>query len=280
MKMPATNVMVFNVAAGLVTIAALGAVMKSILISPTATPCSERYANATFFALERAGVVLTAADLQSGLGGRDAGVLDNVAIARAKDGPAPVALSVSLPKGSASPRLTGEVKGGMSFPWEPRAARSKTAACLSYQVLLPADFEFGRGGTLPGLRGAEAAEQPEDGFVAPMVWRSRGRGGTTMRLTHGGETRSWPAEREAFTFPRGRWVKLEQEIVLNTPKKADGTLRVWVDGSLVIERSDIVYRTKPEVAMSGVAADVFFSEDGGAPKDTVVRLSPFELRWQ
>lgn len=279
MKMPATKVMVFNIAAGLVTIAALAAVVKSLLISPTSTPCSERYTSATFFALERAGVMLTAADLQSGLGGRDAGVLDNVAIARAKDGPVPIALSVSLPKGSASPRSAAETKGGMSFPWEPRAAQNKAAACLSYQVLLPADFEFARGGTLPGLRGAEAAEPPEDGFVAPMVWRSRGRGGTTMRLTHGGETRSWPAEREAVTLPRGRWVKLEQEIVLNTPKKADGTLRVWVDGALVIERSDIVYRTKPEVVMSGVAADVFYGEEA-APKDTVVRLSPFELRWQ
>jgi hypothetical protein len=51
----------------------------------------------------------------------------------------------------------------------------------------------------------------------------------------------------------------------------------------VIERSDMAYRTKADVGLTGVSADVFYgSEDSrdGAPRDTKVWLSPFEVRWQ
>jgi hypothetical protein len=280
MGKPATNVIAFNAAAGLVTVAALAAVVRSFVFAPASAPCSERYANATFFALERAGVVLTAADLQSGVGGRDAGLIDNVAILKAKDAPSPAIMTIGLPKGSSSPHVAEGPKAGMSFPWEPRALQGKSAACLAYHVHLPADFDFGRGGVLPGLRGAGAEEPAGDGFVAHLAWRPRARGGATLRLTADGATKAAPAEREAFAFPRGRWVKLEQEVVLNAPGKAEGTLRVWVDGALAIDRSDVAYRSKPEVAISAIAADVFYGADGVAPADATVRLSPFEARWK
>jgi Polysaccharide lyase 14 len=281
-KVPDAKVIVFNAAAVLIAVAAAAAVIRSWVFTPTAAPCSERYTSSTAFSLDRAGVVLTAADLQSSLGGKDAGVIENLAIAKLTDGPAPIAMTVSLPKGATSPHASP--RGGMSFPWQPRVLQGKTAACLSYSVLLPADFQFHRGGALPGLSGSDAAEPAPDGFTARMVWRQGGNGGATLRMTIGGETRSTPADRESFAFPRGRWVKLEQEVVLNTPKQADGILRVWVDGRLAVERTDLNYRMKPSVTLSGVVADVFYgTEDGwggAAPKDTKVSLTPFEARWQ
>lgn len=284
MRLPAIKFMVFNAAAGIVTLAALFAVVRSMLISPVAAPCTERYHAVTAFALERAGVVLTAAELQAGLGGRDIGVIDSIGVGRLKDGPAPVAMGVNLPKGSASPHNAAGVKGGVSFLWEPRSLQGKTGACLSYQVLLPADFDFHRGGALPGIAGAAAGEQG-DRFLARLAWRPKGRGGVTVSVTSSGVARANPAEREAFEFPRGRWVKLDQEVVLNTPKTNNGILRVWVDGTLAIDRTDMTYRNEPGVTISGVSADVFYGtgpddSQGGAPKDTKVWLSPFEIRWQ
>ncbi len=44
---------------------------------------------------------------------------------------------------------------------------------------------------------------------------------------------------------------------------------MWVDGALVIERNDIVYRAKSDVSLTGVSADVYYgTEDGreGAPQ--------------
>ena len=81
-KVPDAKVIVFNAAAVLIAVAAAAAVIRSWVFTPTAAPCSERYTSSTTFSLDRAGVVLTAADLQSSLGGKDAGVIENLAIAK------------------------------------------------------------------------------------------------------------------------------------------------------------------------------------------------------
>jgi hypothetical protein len=281
MKLPSTKFIVFNAAAGLVTVVAVAGAVRSLLFSPSAAPCSERYASATRFSLERAGRPLAAAELQSALGGRDSGVLENLAVTRLSNGPAPVALSISLPAGSGSPLSTGERKGGVSFPWEPRSIQGNTAACLAYSVFLPADFDFYRGGKLPGIQGADVSDAMSNNFRARISWRAGGQGGAGSRVTSNGETQSAPVGLNGFSLPRGRWFKLEQEVILNTPKHADGTMRVWLDGNLVLERRDVLYRNDAKTAIAGVAADVYYDDGFGSnPKDASVLISPFELRWQ
>ena len=58
----------------------------------------------TAFNLERAGVPLTAADLQASLGGKDVGVMDNVSIGPVKDAPAPLAMAVVVRQANATPQ--------------------------------------------------------------------------------------------------------------------------------------------------------------------------------
>lgn len=283
MRLPNTKLIVFNAAAAIVGLAAVVAAAQYILNPAVIASCAERYHSLTGFALERAGVTLTAADLQSSGGGRDVGVMENVAIGPVKDGPAPLAMAVALRQASSQQNPT-EPKGGATFPWEPRVLQGKTSACLSYQVLFPASFDFHRGGALPGIAGADASEQG-DKFLARLAWRPKALGGATLRVMENGTTRSLLAERQGFQFPQGKWVKLEQEVVLNTPKNSDGILRVWVDGTLAIERTDMTYRAKPDVMISNVSVDVFY---GSGPddvqflpsKDAKVWLTPFEVRWQ
>ncbi len=251
MRLPATKFIVFNAAAGLIGLAALAAAVRSVLMPDTTPPCSERYNAMTAFALERAGVVLTAADLQASLGGKDVGVIENVTIGPLKNAPAPVSMAVNLRKEAASSQGAGDAKGGATFPWEPRVLQGKASACLSYQVLFQNGFDFQRGGALPGIGGTEAGGQG-DNFLARLAWRPKAVGGATLRLTENGAARAFPVEREGFEFPRGKWVKLEQEVVLNTPKRSDGILRVWVNDTLAIERTDISYRAKPDVTISSV----------------------------
>jgi hypothetical protein len=283
MRLPGPKLIAFNAAAALIGVAAVVAAVRSVLMPAEVAPCNERYRSSTNFALERSGVVLTGADLQASLGGKDVGVLDNIIIGPLKDAPAPLAMAVSLQKASISPQgFTTEFKGGVAFPWQPRVLQGKTSACLSYHLLLPADFELHRGGALPGIVGSDGDERA-DGFLARLAWRSKG-GGVTLRTTENGVTRAEPAERQAFELPRGRWVKLEQEVVINTPKGSDGVLRVWVDGALVVHRTDVAYRTKAEITIAGVSVDLF---RGNGPDDSQaaasnsakVWLTPFEVRW-
>jgi hypothetical protein len=83
-------------------------------------------------------------------------------------------------------------------------------------------------------------------------------------------------------IPRGKWVRIDQEVVLNTPQKQDGLVRLWVDGSLRIEGKEAELRYSREVGFTGVMGDVHFGGNfmgGVARKDETVWLTPFELRW-
>ena len=280
MSMPSTKTILFNAAASLVAILAVVGVVRTWLVPSTMQPCSERHSTSMVFPLERDGVVLTATDIQARTGGRDAGLIENVDVIRLKRGPVPIAMSVDLPKGSAAPTSSVVPKGGLSLPWQPRTLKDKSTVCLSYQILLPSDFDFNLGGVLPGVFGG--VEQSNDRFLVQLGWRQGGAIGATNHVTLDGKKWKQQAEAEGYTIPRGRWVKIDQEVILNEPDLENGVLRVWLDGALAIDKADIAYRVKPDIALAGVAADVFYNgEDvsGRAPADAKVMLSPFEIRW-
>jgi hypothetical protein len=280
MSMPSTKTILFNAAASLVAILAVVGVVRTWLVPSTMQPCSERHSTSMVFPLERDGVVLTATDIQARTGGRDAGLIENVDVIRLKRGPVPIAMSVELPKGSAAPTSSVVPKGGLSLPWQPRTLKDKSTVCLSYQILLPSDFDFNLGGVLPGVFGG--VEQSNDRFLVQLGWRQGGAIGATNHVTLDGKKWKQQAEAEGYTIPRGRWVKIDQEVILNEPDLENGVLRVWLDGTLAIDKADIAYRVKPDIALAGVAADVFYNgEDvsGRAPADAKVMLSPFEIRW-
>ena len=203
MKSPATKVIIFNAAAVLITVSALVGVLRSYVFKATTAPCTERYLNATNLALERGGVVLAAADLQSSVGGNDAGLLENLAIGPLKGAPSHNVINVKLPQGSGSPWSETQPKGGISFPWQPRATEGKTAVCLSYSVLLPESFAFHRGGVLPGIRGTDESGKSADGFLARLAWRPDRRGGATLRVTTGDKTERRHRRARGLRFPAG-----------------------------------------------------------------------------
>jgi hypothetical protein len=280
MAMPTTKVILFNAAASLVAIGAVVGVVRTWLAPTALRACSERYATSMAFPLERDGVVLTASDIQARTGGKDAGLLENLNVVRLKKGPAPIAMSVELPKGSAAPTSSVVPKGGISFPWQPRSLKDKSTVCLSYQMMLPSDFDFNLGGALPGLIGQ--ADQSTDRFLVRLAWHQGGTISVTNFTTLDGKKFKQVADGEGYTLPRGRWFQVDQEVVLNAPEQENGILRLWIDGALAIDKADFAYRVKPDLGVSGVAADVFYSGDdvsARAPADARVMLTPFEIRW-
>jgi hypothetical protein len=96
-----------------------------------------------------------------------------------------------------------------------------------------------------------------------------------------GESRTQTIDPEAFKLQPGKWTRLEQEVVLNKPGRKDGALRIWVDGVQVIDKSQMMLRENDQVVFGGVQADAHYG--GGdpsfaSPKDTKIRISPFEVR--
>lgn len=56
---------------------------------------------------------------------------------------------------------------------------------------------------------------------------------------------------------RNRWYSVEQYVKLNTPGRADGVFRAWIDGHLVIERNGIRFRDVPELHIESVWFNVY-----------------------
>lgn len=51
--------------------------------------------------------------------------------------------------------------------------------------------------------------------------------------------------RGSFAFSKGAWTHVSQTVVLNTPGVQDGNFLLGVDGRVVINRTDVLYRDKP-----------------------------------
>lgn len=259
-------------------------VVKDTFTTVQTPPCSSRFPSATEFTLKSdTGAPLSAIELQARAGAEEWGVLENAQVVAVEGAPAPFVLKVNLPKGGTSMYQPNAKKGGMSFRWQPRGLEGTTSACLRYSVYIPSGFDFGAGGELPGIYGG-ADYQPNNfadginGMAMRPKWAAGGEGQLSVQSPDenvGAITHALMSE--SFTLPRDRWFLVEQEVVLNTPGTADGAARLWLDGALKVERTDIPWREKDTLTLSGIVNDVWYGGLGStatAPADTYVALSP------
>jgi hypothetical protein len=217
--------------------------------------------------------------------------MNNLSIRRLKEGPAAAVMGIKLETGTAHPTHPTNPQGGVSFPWRPRGIPpTASAACLTYHVFLPADFDFDYGGTLPGLFGTTTADaNAVDRFDVRFAWGGRGSAHQFMLATTPENLTSFttPANPHASAFPLGRWVRIDQEVILNIPKTGNGTTRLWIDEVLRAEIRNANLRDDPLVAIQGVTMDAHFGQPavgqkfalGTAKKREQIWISPFELRW-
>jgi len=175
------------------------------------------------------------------------------------------ALQVSYPEGSVSPaasREHGAPGGGMQV-FLPMTGEPVDAAHLRYWVRLPDDFDFAKGGKLPGLYGGtevSGGEEPDgtDGFSTRLMWRTDGAG--ELYLYAPGESGT-SLGRGNWTWPSGEWTCVEEQVVLNEPGADDGSVTVWVDGQEVLAQEDLEFRTVDDLRIEGIFFSTFF---GGA----------------
>lgn len=286
MAISSRTAIVFNVAAVVVAVSALGAAVRSWMVKPSVAPCETRYSNVLAFKLERDGRVVTPVDLQGRSGGRDIGLDRNVEIGAEPGAPKPIAIKVRLPAGTGAPDAANSAAGGMTFPWEPANIRPHAAACLAYSVRLSDSFDSSHNGVLPALEGANDAGDQR--FSVGAAWLNSGESGLASEIAlkpEPGETPRKPVtevETTNVAFPKGRWLRVNQEMVLNAPGESDGIVRLWIDGKLVVDRTDVRLRSEKSVTFTGVAARAHMLGDHmGTPAqaDSSIALTPFELMW-
>ena len=274
-----------NLGAGLVMVAGFISFVHTTFARPHFEVCSTRYHRQLTMNLDRDGIPLTPADVQAVSNGQDEGLLDNLSIAQFNEGPVKYAMGVKIAQGTVEQRSNRGVPGGISLPWMPSSLEQPTAACLSYSVFLPADFGFETGGTLPGLFGATPNGQYGDTprFAANLSWQAGGAPRLYLEIKSEKDERSATFKTYDATIPLGRWVRVDQELILNTPDQSDGVARLWLDGRLETEIKPIEIRPASNVTIAGVAGNIYFggsATQGTAPKDATIWLSPFEVRWK
>ncbi|MEQ1711181.1 MAG: polysaccharide lyase [Hyphomicrobium sp.] len=283
------NKFLFNAAGVLIGLVAVGYAVNDFFTVETTKICASRYKVSTLLPLQNSsGALLSPIELQAMAGAREYGMLERAKVVAASGAPSPAVLEITLPKGeSRSQREASREQSGIGMRWTPKEIAGATSACLTYSAFMPSDFEFGDGGILPGIYGGsrfDGAERGEHkpGFVVRAGWREKAVGDVTVQLPKIADKVAASLGADRFQFSRGRWVQIEQEVVLNTPGRADGKYRLWVDGGMRIERDNLQWRDEASTTIEGVAGNVGFGtveKPGQSPRTSQVRLTPFELRW-
>lgn len=144
------------------------------------------------------------------------------------------------------------------------------AAEMSYTLRFSKDFDFVKGGKLPGLCGGPenvSGGRPangQNGFSARLMWRRDGRGEAYVYHKNQkgdyGDSFAFPTD---FRFPTDTPVKVRLAVRMNVPGKRDGALRVWIDEKLLVVRSDMEWRSVDSFGVDGLYFETFH---GGGDK--------------
>ncbi len=183
----------------------------------------------------------------------------------------------------------GPEKGGISWR-RPIPAADRVE--LAYMVKFSEDFDFSKGGKLPGLCGGPESvtggnkADGKNGFSARFMWRKDGRGEAYLyhmdQPNNYGESLPFPDD---IKFPRNQPFKLIMRIDLNQLDGTTGDFEAWIqfgqqDAIKLMHRSDMRWRSTEDVQIDSVLCEVFHggNDASWAPaKSCTVDLADFKL---
>lgn len=202
------------------------------------------------------------------------------------------------PKGSRNP--SSSIRGGFGFylsgptGWNITRAKEVT---FSYAIMFDKNFEWQKGGKLPGLFGGigEYAygctggrqEDRDRCFDLRYMWRKSGDGELYAYLPQDHPNTDYTLlsvppysarnsdygfsiGRGAWTFKAGEWNTMSEHIKLNTPGAEDGAVQVFWNGNAVISAKGIAIRDYAAANFTGVHFQTFFGGSDASwnsPKD-------------
>lgn len=173
-------------------------------------------------------------------------------------------LQVFYPKGSVGPQ-----EGGIQFV---RTLTGSKEYYLDYYLKFDADFDFNKGGKLPGLTsggdkytgGVNPTEG--DGWSARYMWTNN-MPDVYLYYIDMAETYGEPIYFNV-KFERNRWYRLTQHIKLNDVDKSNAIITIWVNGIIAAEKTDFRLRA----GNKGLIDSFYFSTfHGGATTDWAPR---------
>lgn len=158
---------------------------------------------------------------------------------------------------------------------------------LSYKIRFDDNFDFVRGGKLPGLCGGacnSGGSTPDgtDGWSGRMMWRTDGSGqgggspldphqaNAVQYVYHPDQTGGSPAGKNGDdlkyddtpdgwqVFDSDVWYQLQHRIVMNDPGQNNGIVQAWFDGEMVLDRQDLEFRDNNSFGIDSLYFSTFF----------------------
>lgn len=192
---------------------------------------------------------------------------------------------------------------GAAFRANPNLMLPADAATLSYSIFFPPDFDFVKGGKLPGINiGCDPMECSTGGCWSDtggsfrIMFREHGTAiGYAYMPLPGGGYGAYDSQHEEFKgvanvkgktgidmwhgrrgqdlqLQPGKWNTISISVRLNTPAIADGAVAVTVNGK-TRALDGILWRLRPEPRINSVNFVTFFgggTDDWNSPVDTYV----------
>ena len=170
-------------------------------------------------------------------------------------------LRTLYPKGSHGSDQGG---AGWRFP-----LRNEMGLTLRYDLVFEPDFDFVKGGKLPGLCGGKKTITGGDecngleGWSARVMWRKDGRGQAYVyhmnQPSKYGDEFDFP---KSFRFKLGKRYSIALRVEMNSVGKPDGKLMVWVNEEKLVERLDMEWRALEDIGVNGLLFNTFHGGSG------------------
>jgi hypothetical protein len=195
-------------------------------------------------------------------------------------------LRVHYPAGSSSSSYAkkGHPEGGLEFT-AALPSPGVDRIFLSYWIRFADGFQWIRGGKLPGLCGGTCPSGGADvsgfgGWSMRYMWRP---GGDGEQYAYVLPPKAYGTELGlgAWTFTKGSWHRIAEELLLNSNGAANGISRVWYDADLsrspTFEEANMTFRRDATPATTVFFSTFFGGHDSSwaTPVDTFVDFADF-----
>jgi len=208
------------------------------------------------------------------------------------------------------------MEGGTGFRALPLLKFPTNHLVYEYEVFFPEDFNFVKGGKLPGMglgSGTESAtggDWKKDAGSVRIMWRERGqaivyvyfplqiskkgtRDGTITVQNAAFEKAAdgslgkhagidvFFKHRAGLKFKKGEWNTVRLDVKLNTPGKRDGVLSTTINGE-TRSVDGVIFRNDPELAINMVLSQTFFggsTKEWAAKKTETISFRNFRFTW-
>ncbi|MFN0117100.1 MAG: polysaccharide lyase [Elusimicrobiota bacterium] len=194
-------------------------------------------------------------------------------------------IRVKFPKNSYEPAAADvgiAPLGGCGF--HAKISPSSDQLTLSYAIRFANNFQFIKGGKLPGLYGGTVHSggmipNGTNGWSTRYMWRSMGNGAVYAYLPTSIDYGTYLGEGR-WRFTPGVWMNIKQKITLNTPGSSNGKIEVWVNNTLVHTQQNVKFRTVSSLKVDGIFFELFFGGDDpswATPVDTHIDMTDFKI---